>query len=233
MASSTSPATSIPRSPWRASAGCRNIAGVPVLESVAATLRPIRPDFPIPVTTTRPRQPSSSSTALSKRPSSRSCRSRMACASISSTRRATSRLMLSPLTHERSELVQAVDQRDEPVQVQRVSPVGKRSLGSIMDFHKYPVDAHGYGRPRQRLDVFRLASAVVAGPAGNLDRMRGVENHGKTHAAQIGQRPHVHHEVLVAKLRSALGDENAFIAGARNLLHCVDDFPGRQKLPFL
>ena len=44
----------MPRSPWLASPGCKNRDGVPVEASVAAILRAICPDFPIPVTTTRP-----------------------------------------------------------------------------------------------------------------------------------------------------------------------------------
>ena len=46
-----------------ASAGCRKQAGVPVLESVAAILRQMMPDLPMPVTITRPRQSRSSCTA--------------------------------------------------------------------------------------------------------------------------------------------------------------------------
>src|SRR5471030_1091363 len=44
----------MPRSPWTASAGCRNTAAVPVLHSVAAMVRAMCPDLPIPVTTTLP-----------------------------------------------------------------------------------------------------------------------------------------------------------------------------------
>jgi hypothetical protein len=40
MASTMSLASTMPKSPWLASAGCTNIAGVPVLANVAAILRP-------------------------------------------------------------------------------------------------------------------------------------------------------------------------------------------------
>ena len=43
----------MPRSPWAASAGWMKIAGVPQLASVAASLRPTRPDLPMPSTMTR------------------------------------------------------------------------------------------------------------------------------------------------------------------------------------
>ena len=59
----TSPGAIMPRSPWLASAGCTKNAGVPVDASVAASLRAMCPDLPMPVTTTRPLQPSISATA--------------------------------------------------------------------------------------------------------------------------------------------------------------------------
>ncbi len=64
MASTTSPAMTMPRSPWLASAGCTNNAGVPVDASVAAILRPTWPLLPMPITTTRPRHSSIACTAL-------------------------------------------------------------------------------------------------------------------------------------------------------------------------
>ena len=56
-------------------------AGVPVLASVAETLRPIRPDLPIPVTTTRPRQDRIISTARSNSPLIREIKASIARAS--------------------------------------------------------------------------------------------------------------------------------------------------------
>ncbi len=90
-ASTISPRASIPRSPWTPSAGCRKYAGVPVDASVAAILRPMRPDFPMPVTITRPVHRWRRCTAAGKRSSSFATRAAIAPASISSTRRAISR----------------------------------------------------------------------------------------------------------------------------------------------
>ena len=59
----TSPRTTIPKSPCSASTGCRYNAGVPVELNVAAILRAINPLLPMPVTTTRPAQQNSNSTA--------------------------------------------------------------------------------------------------------------------------------------------------------------------------
>lgn len=54
----------MPRSPWKASPGWRKKLGVPVEASVAAILRPTRPDLPMPVTIHLPRLPRIISTAV-------------------------------------------------------------------------------------------------------------------------------------------------------------------------
>src|SRR5580704_987412 len=88
-ASTTSPRTTIPRSPCTASTGCMNNAGVPIELSVAAILRAMIPLLPMPVTTTRPRQASINSMARSKLaaigPAMRSASARRASASIRTT----------------------------------------------------------------------------------------------------------------------------------------------------
>src|ERR1017187_2161078 len=88
-ASTRSPRITIPRSPCRASAGCRYSAGVPVEAKVAASLRPISPLLPMPVTTTRPAQPRISSSARDTSPAigqpMRSASRRSASASIRTT----------------------------------------------------------------------------------------------------------------------------------------------------
>ena len=65
-ANTTSSSVIIPRSPCTPSPGCIKSAGVPVLAKVAAILRPICPDFPIPVHTTRPLQAKIIFTAFTK-----------------------------------------------------------------------------------------------------------------------------------------------------------------------
>src|SRR5665811_440115 len=56
----------MPRSPWLASPGCTNSAGVPVEAKVEAILRPTWPDLPMPVTITRPCAARIRSTAAAK-----------------------------------------------------------------------------------------------------------------------------------------------------------------------
>jgi hypothetical protein len=54
IASTTSWLVTMPRSPCEASAACRKNEGVPVEANVAASLAPMCPDLPTPVTTRRP-----------------------------------------------------------------------------------------------------------------------------------------------------------------------------------
>src|SRR5947208_3207978 len=84
----TSSGVIIPRSPCPASAECTKNAGVPVEASVAASLRATCPDFPMPDTTTRPRQSRISCTALTNGSASRFASMVIARASVSSTSRA-------------------------------------------------------------------------------------------------------------------------------------------------
>ncbi len=94
MAMKTSRSVTMPRSPCAASAGCTKKAGVPVEASVAAILRPMWPDLPMPETTTRPSHCNNSSTARASacEPSaaSRFFIARMASASICSVSSASS-----------------------------------------------------------------------------------------------------------------------------------------------
>ena len=82
MPSTTSAAVIMPRSPWLASAGCTNMAGVPVEASVAAILRPMWPLLPMPMTTTRPRQANMAATAVAKVSFTRKAMAVTACASM-------------------------------------------------------------------------------------------------------------------------------------------------------
>ena len=85
IAITTSCLVIIPESPWVDSAGWRNTAGVPVEHNVAAIFLPIRPDLPMPVTTTLPLQEYKISIALLKSAFSLFLRARMEFASISKT----------------------------------------------------------------------------------------------------------------------------------------------------
>ena len=78
----------MPRSPWLASPGCTKNAGVPVEARVAAILRPMCPDLPMPLTTTRPLQPRISRQASTKAGPIRASSASTAAASVAITVRA-------------------------------------------------------------------------------------------------------------------------------------------------
>ncbi len=83
-----SPGPISPRSPWAASPGWTNAAGVPVEHSVAANFRATCPALPIPVVSTLPRQSRMATTALSYAESTRTARMASASASMTALMRA-------------------------------------------------------------------------------------------------------------------------------------------------
>src|SRR5829696_7269417 len=103
-----------------ASAGCRKKAGVPVLASVAAILRQMMPDLPMPVTITRPLQPRISSTARANLSSSRSTSARIAAASVCRTLRARER---SGIFHDLIKGDEAAEERLQSIEPERVGGV--------------------------------------------------------------------------------------------------------------
>ena len=158
-ASTTSSSRIAPRSPWIASAGCRKQADVPVLESVAAILRQMMPDLPMPVTMTRPRHSKQQlHRVLERAPSRRSTRPRIAAASIRRTFRASSSASVSGaaasawlppavrrvrerLRESRTSLSSSGGQQVERQRVLRVALCLRRVL---VDFHEHAVDACGH-----------------------------------------------------------------------------------------
>ena len=154
-----------------ASAGCRKKAGVPVLDSVAAILRQMMPDLPMPVTMTRPRHSSSSRTARSKRSSRRSTQRenggrlglqhlagerQVDAGQLTASRRA--RVLGGHRFARRGvDALQLADQRLEPVEAQRVGGVALGARRLLVDFHEHRVDAGGDAGGGQRLDVLAPA----------------------------------------------------------------------------
>src|SRR5690242_7893381 len=172
-----------PRSPWIASAGWRNNAGVPVLVSVAAILRQMMPDLPMPVRMTRPLHCRSSCTAQSKRPSRRSTSARIAAASVSSTLRARARPASfdEPASATRADLARFDDpvERDEPaeqrlelVERERVLRVALGSRRCFVHLEKHAVDARGDAGGCERLDVLGLTGGDAVARAWQLQAVR-------------------------------------------------------------
>src|SRR6185369_17617891 len=98
----TSSAPIMPRSPWLASVACTNMATEPVEARVAAILRPMCPDLPMPVQTIRPLALNRVSTAPAKEASSAAASCVKPSASAASTRRPTAIALNSLMNRARS-----------------------------------------------------------------------------------------------------------------------------------
>src|SRR6185436_15664929 len=149
IAITTSSAWITPRSPCTASAGCRKKAGVPVLASVAAILRQMMPDLPMPVTITRPLQRTTSDTASAKRSSRRSTSASTAAASVWRTLRASVRSGIA------DDLIKGDQAPQEGLEAIELEGIGRVALGAARLFvhlHENSVDAGGHAGLRHRLD---------------------------------------------------------------------------------
>ena len=204
-----------------ASAGCRKKAGVPVLDRVAAILRQMMPDLPIPVTITRPVQSRSITTACAKRSSRRSMRPRMASASVRSTFRASARSGMHGSRHHASFTtasirIEPAEQRFEAIQRDRVLRVAHRPRRFLVHLEKHAVHPCAHARRRERLDVLAESRGHAVAAAGQLEAVRHVEDHRPPQLAHHRKRAHVDHEVVVAEREAALRDEHARVARRRS-----------------
>jgi hypothetical protein len=107
-----------------------------------------------------------------------------------------------------------------------------------VDFHEHAVHARRHRRARQHRDKLRLASAhrglifIAMRSRRQLHRMRRVKHH-RRELAHDGQRPHIHHQIVVAETRSTLGQKHLAVAGIAALCDRVLHVPGRNELPLL
>src|SRR5438067_1228950 len=224
-----------PRSPCVASAGCRKNAGVPVLVSVAAILRQMIPDLPMPVTMTRPRQLRSRSTAASNLASTRPTSARIAAASVSSTFRASARSAIDRhpgLPGDRVNRHQATKERLEAIEAQRVLRIAFGCQRVLVHFEKDAVDAGRHARRCERLDVLREAGRDPVAGARQLQAVRDVEHHRNASLAHHRKRAHVDDEIVIAEAGAALGDDNARVPCIDDLGYGMDDVAGCEKLTF-
>src|SRR5262245_49778306 len=139
-----------------ASAGWRKNDGVPMLASVAAIFRQMRPDLPMPVRMTRPLHSRSRRTAQSKRPSRRSTSARMAAASVSRTFRARARSAMDAnlgAFRDRVDCQQPLQERLEAIQAQRVLSVAFGARRVVVYLDENSIDAGGDAGRAERFDV--------------------------------------------------------------------------------
>src|SRR5437879_3170780 len=127
-------------------------------------------------------------------------------------------------------LEQALHQAQRP----GVRPVGERLLRIGMRLHEQPGDAARHRGTREHRDELALAARSGALPAGQLNRMGGVEHHRAAGVAHDGERAHVGNQVAVAEGEASLANENIFLFGSFSCF--VDDVLhlfGREELALL
>ena len=83
------------------------------------------------------------------------------------------------------------------------------------------------------LDELRLAAGGRARAAGQLHAVGGVEDHRPAGIAHDLQAAHVHHQVVVAEGRAALGQHHLAVAGGGHLLRGAADIVRRHELALL
>jgi len=101
-----------------------------------------------------------------------------------------------------------------------------------MHFEKNTIHAHSSARSRERLDEFRLAAAGLSRSAGELHRVRDIENYGTSSLSHDRKRANIDDKILIAERSAAFGEKNIFIAGLLYFLHGVAISQGERNCPF-
>src|SRR5437764_1168693 len=104
-----------------------------------------------------------------------------------------------PRTYQRRKLLQSQKQSRKLIQWQRIRSVRERLCGILVRLQKNSVHACCNSRSRQRLDKFRLSATRMSLPAGELHRMRNIEDHWISIFFQNRERPKIHHQILVTE----------------------------------
>ena len=105
--------------------------------------------------------------------------------------------------------------------------------GLFVDLEEQGVDPARRPRRGERLDVLGPARGhPVAGP-GALQAVGDVEHHGDAQGPELGERPEVNDQVVIAEADPALGDEHPPVAGPRDLGDGVAHVRGGEELALL
>ena len=91
---------------------------------------------------------------------------------------------------------------------QRIGAVTQSLIGIFVDLPEQAVDAGGHRRPRQSADVLTLPGGGGSRAAGQLYRMRGVENYRTAGFPHDDHGAHVRNQVVVAEGRASLSQQN-------------------------
>ena len=101
-----------------------------------------------------------------------------------------------------------------------------------MNLHKQTVDARCNARTRKLRDVLGLSTRALSLTAWQLQTVRHVEHNRTTETLHDRKTAEVDYEVVVAKRRPSLGQQQALVAGLTHFLHDVLHFPWSQELTF-
>src|SRR2546421_1392845 len=102
-----------------------------------------------------------------------------------------------------------------------------------MGFYENTVGASHDCAARQHWSELALAARFVSAASRQLNRMRGIENHGDAERFHDWNGAHIRDQVVVAERCAALGDHELATAGLGGLFDDLSHFCGRKKLAFL
>jgi len=123
-------------------------------------------------------------------------------------------------------------QRLEELEIEGVCAVGFGVVRIVVDFDEEAVNTRRDRSAREQRNVLGLTAADAVGCRGLLDRVGGVKDDGRE-TAHDGERAEIDDEVVIAERRTALGEEDAFVARGADFLEAVAHVPWSNELAFL
>ncbi len=132
-----------------------------------------------------------------------------------------------------SSLHEAIEQRRELVEPQRVLRIALRARRLFVDFEEDAVDARGDASRRQRLDELGLTRGHAVAGARELQAVRDVEDDRHAQSAHQRKGAHVDDQIVIPEGRAAFGDEHAVVAAVLHLRDRMTHVERREELSLL
>ena len=121
----------------------------------------------------------------------------------------------------------------EEIEPQCVRAIRQRLLRIIVHLDEDSGDTHRSRGAGQRLDELRLPPDALPAAPGSWTLCVASKTTGQPESRMILQAAHVHHQVVVAERRAALGQHDLRVAGGRHLFGGVVDIVRGDELPLL
>src|SRR5687767_6719045 len=102
-----------------------------------------------------------------------------------------------------------------------------------MGFDKNPVAPRSHGRPRQHRRQNSVSRGSIPTSSRTLNRVCRVENHPISKLPNPVKRPHIGHEIVVAKAYASFSKEKPVIPKRYELLRNILHIPRGEKLSLL